>query len=213
MKTENGRICDPMTEDELFAALKANKNEDHEIRFNVGRPGEELALVSAEACSKEPTKEEEKRLDYLDWERRQLEARLLAIPEAYPHVRQWMVDVTGQSKSACLPESLEQIKEVLEQALGRGEPSESWKGEAPGFVDLTGTPLSRRVYDIVEETGLGRCTDSGFGGCSWHVGVYCTQDEADQLIPILWQRFAKQIAAGMVWIIRHRWSMSKKEEG
>ena len=195
------RIDDPMTPEELLAALEENWEERYSLYpSNAERQGH-------------ITDEEQERLAELEREKDQLTARLLARTEVFPRVRFWMVDVCGKCEGSVLPDNEEEAEELLMEAHRRMDPAEAWKGDRKGFADLTGSNLSKIVYDIVAAAkgDLGRMTDSGMGGERWHVGVHCTQNEADSLLAILEVRFKKQIEAGLVWLKRIYWSAEMKE--
>ena len=131
---------------------------------------------------------------------RQFESQLLAEPDIFPHLRFWMVDITGGSNRSA-------TKHMIpgDTRLEDGMPVE----DLISIMQNAGGPLMTQVeawlrlqqYDVPDR-------GAGLGG--WHVGCHCTQEEADRLCRDIRVAFRDHFQAGELRLHRRFWGIKVK---
>jgi len=163
----------------------------------------------------EITKEQEEKRKNAEFERKKKISLVLGHPLSFSHIRCWMVDVHGQEKC---------------QTEGRPEnPADDWDDSFCGAIvsedlleEVVDDATGERTHNYIQRSGAlasevrkvmskYHLTDSGMGGCCWHLGCHCTHEEARDLMMELYARFGKALKSGMIYIDRHFWSIDLKD--
>lgn len=123
-----------------------------------------------------------------------LEARILARPHLRPLFRNIMFDICGRDGCATEEGMMDLVDEY----------SSGNKNALEAISNLAGDirkDLENQGYNI---------TDSGGGMTGWHLGVHCTEEEANTLSAYLHNVYARALEVGMIELERKPWSLSFK---
>jgi len=148
-------------------------------------------LARRHECSKAKATRTTKAVQEASYEADRARDRVLGHEDSFGRVRCWMVDVWSKSTCCASQETLSAATDELLQGLPA--------------TDRAGS-LAQTVREWIESNGF-NLTDSGIG-CGWHLGAHCTENEAKRLICGLRTRFARALDAGIIYVVRHFWSLS-----
>ena len=158
---------------------------------------------------------EEERQEYLSRKGalKQLTSQFMADPELFPHMMVWMVDIVGGSNKTCKCHQL--TEEIFVEEPELANPLDDINDEFIDHNDMreviakVGGASMQRIKQWLIRSGY-HVTDSGGGGGSWHLGSYCTQQEADRLCREAREYWSEEFAAGELRMKRMPWSVKFK---
>lgn len=126
---------------------------------------------------------------------------LCAIPEKFKDIVMWMVDV--QAISTC-PIDGKELQKALDSSR-TSDPVEAVRG----IMTKVGGDLYKDVNQQLESRGF-HISDRGGGKSGWHVGVWCTSEDADKLIAFVNEYYKVEIENYVIGLRRMPWSFGFK---
>lgn len=158
------------------------------------------ALYAKDAGAEEDS-EIRKQVEEVDRQIKRMFSYLCGIPEKFKHVVMWMVDV--QAASTC---GAGDVQKLMSQAADDGlEHSDAIRRT----VAKIGGELYENVSRTLERNGF-RISDRGGGLSGWHVGVWCTSEDADRMVELIRREYKEEIENYVIALRRMPWSLGFK---
>ena len=117
----------------------------------------------------------------------QFACELAATPGFSKFIISWMIDIEGSSTEAGGDDLIETLKSLDLRNLMQ---------KCGAIPDI--------IQEFIESKGF-KITDRGGGYTSWHIGVPCTNDDADILCGFLFGRFGELIERGTIKVKKKFW--------
>jgi hypothetical protein len=141
-----------------------------------------------------------RQLQDIDNQIRRMFSYLCGIPDKFREVVMWMVDVQATSSSDLDAAGLAAMTNV--------------EGEEPedvirSVVSQIGGDLYKHVVNTLDRNGF-KISDRGAGLSGWHVGVWCTSEDADRMIVLMRSEYKEELENYSIALRRMPWSFGFK---